>query len=534
MKSHFTVWDWIILAAYFAATMAIGLWLSRDNRSSSAFTSANGRLPGWACGLSIFATFLSSISFLALPGKSFADNWTPFAFSLSLPLATWIAARWFLPFYRKTEQISAYTHLEQRFGPWARVYASSFYLATQLARVAMVMYLMAMPLAMIMGVPISTVLLVTGGIVTLYAMIGGIVAVIWTDALQALVLIVGALTCLFLLIWRLPDGLAGFANMALTQNKFSMGSMDLLDWSGQTFWVVLLNGLFVNLQNFGIDQSYVQRYLASSSENEAQKSLWLGAMLYIPVSVVFFLIGTALFVFYQQHPGDLVEVRYAAAAQRLIQEGWQPGMEGFAEQVGIRAATLNNSQIGDGVFPHFIGKHLPSGFTGLLIAAIFAAGMSTISTSLNSAATVFHADFYERFFRRSKADSSALFVLRASTLAFGVAGSAAAFLLLRISSALDAWWTLSSICSGGILGLFLLGLIGRRTTNPAAITAVFCGLLMIAWITLSSAGWWPTVLNAWRCPLHAFLAIVTGTLVILFGGLAFSSLWHSPSYSSGE
>lgn len=522
MDSHFTTLDWTVLLAYFAATLGIGLYLSRGSRTAESFTSGSRSIPGWACGLSIFATFLSSISFLALPGKSFSSNWTPFAFSLSLPIATWIAVRWFLPFYRKSGEISAYAHLEHRFGPWARVYASSFYLLTQIARIAMVMYLMALPLAVIMGVPIAGVLLVTAVVVTAYSFVGGIVAVIWTDALQAVVLVGGALACLALMIHHLPDGAGGLLEVARDHGKFSLGSMTLDDWSRQTFWVVLLNGLFVNLQNFGIDQSYVQRYLASPTEKEARKSVWLGGMLYLPVSAIFFLIGTALFAFYLSRPADLTEVRDAVASQRLIREGLDPAASGFTAAVATKAATLGNADIGDGVFPHFIGKHLPPGVTGLLIAAIFAAGMSTVSTSLNSAATVFHADFFRRFLSKSGGES--LRILKLATLAFGVIGTSVSFLLLNVASALDAWWTLSSIFSGGILGLFLLGVMSRRASNPAAAAAVTCGVLVITWITLSTAGLWPESMGATKAPFHAFLAIVLGTLVILFGGIAFSTL----------
>lgn len=163
------------------------------------------------------------------------------------------------------------------------------------------------------------------------------------------------------------------------------------------------------------------------------------------------------------------------------------------------------------------------GVTGLLIAAIFAAGMSTISTSLNSAATVVHSDFFLRFFRPKADGRASLRVLRLATLAFGVVGTSVSFLLLNVASALDAWWTLSSIFSGGILGLFLLGLLCRRASNPAAAAAVVCGLLVIAWITLSSAGAWPESLGYAESPFHAFLAIVLGTLTILFGGIVLSA-----------
>jgi SSS family solute:Na+ symporter len=525
MTSHFKALDWWVLLAYFGVTLGVGLVLSRGSRSAEGFTAANRSLPGWVCGLSIFATFLSSISFLALPGKSFGSDWTPFAFSLSIPLATWIAVRWFLPFYRASGEVSAYAHLEHRFGPWARVYGSTFYLLTQMARIAMVMYLMAMPLAVIMGVPIGGILVATGVVVTFYALVGGIVAVIWTDALQAFVLIGGALACLALMVFQLPGGPGELFTVAADHGKFSLGETGLGDWSRQTFWVVLLNGFFVNLQNFGIDQNYVQRYIASGSEGEARKSVWLGGLLYVPVSAVFFLIGTALFAFYLSRPADLAEVRDAVASQRLIRAGADPSAAGFGEAVAAKGAALSNADIGDGVFPHFIGKHLPPGVTGLLIAAVFAAGMSTISTSLNSAATVLHSDFYQRFLRPAAGDRESLRVLRLATLAFGILGTSVAFLLLNVASALDVWWTLSSIFSGGILGLFLLGLLCRRASNPAAAAAVTCGLLVITWITLSTAGLWPASLDFARSPLHAFLAIVMGTLVILSGGVAFSSLF---------
>ena len=227
---------------------------------------------------------------------------------------------------------------------------------------------------------------------------------------------------------------------------------------------------------------------------------------------------------YFDRPADLAEVRDAVAAQKLLREGYDPALSGFATAVAAKASTLGYADIGDGVFPHFIGKHLPPGVTGLLIAAVFAAGMSTISTSLNSAATIFHADFHRRFFRPGGDERRSMRVLRIATLAFGITGTAVSFLLLNVASALDAWWTLSSIFSGGILGLFLLGFISRRASNPAAAAAVTCGLGVISWITLSAAGLWPVSLDAARAPFHAFLAIVLGTLVILFGGVAFSTL----------
>src|SRR5262245_52698443 len=184
MSNHFTPLDWLVLSAYFVGTMAVGFWCNRRSRSTEGFTAADRSLPGWVCGLSIFATYLSSISFLALPGKAYAANWNAFVFSLSLPVATWIAVRWFLPFYRKSGEVSAYAHLEHRFGPWARVYASLCFLLTQIARVGAVTYLMALPLSVLTSLDLRLLIVVLGASVALYSTVGGIVAVIWTDAFQ--------------------------------------------------------------------------------------------------------------------------------------------------------------------------------------------------------------------------------------------------------------------------------------------------------------------------------------------------------------
>ena len=249
MTVHFTWIDWLVLAAYFLGTMAIGFAFHRKSKSSEGFTAANRSLPGWVCGLSIFATFLSSISFLALPGRAFGTNWNAFVFSLSLPIATIFALRWFMPYYRRGGEVSAYAALEKRFGPWARIYAGAFYLLTQIARMGSVMYLMALALSVLLGWDIRFIILLTGVTVTIYAMVGGIVAVIWTDAIQAIVLILGALVSLTVLMLGMPEGPGQVFAIAAEHDKFSLGSFDITDWTGPTFFVVLVNGIAIRLQN---------------------------------------------------------------------------------------------------------------------------------------------------------------------------------------------------------------------------------------------------------------------------------------------
>ena len=279
----------------------------------------------------------------------------------------------------------------------------------------------------------------------------------------------------------MPEGAGQVFSIASESDKFSLGSFGL-SLNEPTFWVILIFGLFINLQNFGIDQSYVQRYATANSEHEAKKSVWLGALLYLPISALLFLVGTGLFAFYTAQPELLPE--------SIIK--------------------------GDKVFPHFIANELPTGITGILIAAVLAAAMSSVDSSLNGSATLTWCDLVKRFSRKEPDEATGMKVLHGATIAFGIIGTSAALAMTRVQSALDAWWKLSSIFSGGILGLFLLGLIVKKAKNAAAATAVAIGVLVIFWM---SASWLPENL---RPALHSNLTIVIGTLTIFFVGLLIS------------
>jgi SSS family solute:Na+ symporter len=492
LQTHFTLIDGLVLGGYFLMVLGIGFSFNKRSRSVEGFTAASRNLPGWLTGLSILGTYVSSISFLALPGKAYADNWNPFVFSISLPIATWIAVRWFLPHYRNSGHVSAYQHLEARFGPWARIYTSFCYLLTQLARMGAVMYLMALPMNVLLGWNITWIILVTGVTVTVYTFVGGIVAVIWTDAIQTVVLIIGALACGVVMIYSLPEGPGQLFVIAGEHGKFSLGSFGI-NLGEATFWVVLVYGLVINLQNFGIDQNFVQRYVASSSDSEARKSVWLGGLMYVPVSAVFFFIGTALFAYYVVNPEQLPP-EYAA------------------------------SGAADKVFPWFIISVLPPGLTGLLIAAVFAAAMSTVSTSLNSSATVILNDYFARFSKREIGEKRSMKILHLTTVVWGVLGTAIALAMTRAQSALDAWWTLAGIFGGGTLGLFLLGFVTKVVKSRGALVGVCCGVLLILWMTLSPH----TVFlpEALRSPFHNFLIIVFGTGMVMGAGFVVSVLMN--------
>ncbi len=479
-----------MLVGYFVLTLAVGLAFWRRSRTVEGFTAAERNLPGWLLGISIVGTYVSSISFLALPGKAFAANWNPFVFSLSLPLATWIGVRYFLPFYRRRTQVSAYSHLEERFGAWARTYASVCYLLTQLARIGTVTYLMALPMHVLLGWDIRLIIVATGITTTLYTFVGGISAVIWTDMIQTVILVAGALACAVLLVAGLPEGPGQLFRLAAEHDKFSLGSFGL-GVGEATFWVVLLYGVVINLQNFGVDQNFVQRYHTAKSDAAARRSLWLGGLMYVPISAMFFFIGTALFAYYTGNPDALPEA-YRDPAR------------------------------GDYVFPHFIVTALPAGVRGLLIASIFAAAMSTLSSSLNSSATIMLNDYYQRYWRPQATEDQKMRVLHVGTVTVGVLGTGIALAMIQVKSALDAWWMLAGIFGGGMLGLFLLGLLARQATAAAGLAGVGVGVAVILWMSLSPR--WTGALAAWRSPFHSFLIIVFGTAVILLVGFAVTLL----------
>ncbi len=484
--------DLIVLGTYLVSVVGIGLWLGRRRPDADEFMAAGRSLPGWAIGLSMFGSYISSISFLGNPGKAYADNWNAVAFTLATPIAAAIAVRWFVPFYLREGTISAYEHLERRFGRWARSYAVVCFLLYQMARTGSVVYLLAMAVAQLTDWSVPTTIIVTGALMTIYTFAGGIKAVVWVGVLQSAVLIAGTLACLLAVAMKTPGGAAEILRAGAAQDKFSLGSFSL-SLTSSTFWVVFVFGLVTHLTNFGVDQSYVQRYLTARSDRDAKRSVWLTALLYVPVAPIFFFIGTGLFVFYQQQP-----------------------------------ELLGSAMKADAVFPHFIVKQLPLGFAGLVVAAIFAASMDA---NLNSMATLTLCDLYKPYLRPTAGERESLRVLHASTLVWGAAGTAVGLAMIRVETALDAWWNLAGLFSGGVLGLFLLSLVSRRAGPVAGATAVACGVAVMAWMALPSleSTLKITLPALLRNPLHANMTIVVGTLTIFVVGLVVSLLRPEPA-----
>lgn len=478
--------DIAIIVAYIVGTTIFGCsFMFRKNGGAGdaeGFMTGSGKLPTWTVALSIFATHVSSIAFLGLPAKSFLTNWNPYVLSLTVPLAAVVAAIWFIPFYRSSGSVSAYSFLEARYGVWARLYASACFLVMQSARSGVILFLMAVLLHTLLGLPVVAVILVTGAATAAYSLMGGLSAVVWTDAIQSLILIAGTLLSIAVLGVLTPDLGSGLVT-AYESGKFSLGSFSFLDWSGETFWVIFIYALFINLQNFGIDQCFTQRYIAAKSRSAAVKSLLSSSVLYLASTALFVLIGTLLWIFVQASPGVVPEEVLAKS---------------------------------DAIFPWFIVKRLPVGISGILIAAIVAAAMSTVSTTLNSGATVLFEDYWRRFTKGKTSERSNLIFLRLATVGLAVFAILTGILVINVRSALTAFWAIQSVLSGGMLGLFILALLSRRAKGVHAAVATVLGLAGIAWVAFGQD------LTGLSFRLHVNLAIVVGTAALVASGAAFT------------
>ena len=482
--------DIVVLAAYLIGIVGVGLLFARRNRTADQYTTAERSFPGWAVGMSMFGSYISSISFLANPGKAFHDNWCAAGFTVATPLGLLIATKWFCDFYRKSGVVSAYDHLEHRFGGWARTYAVVCYLLLQMGRMGMITFLLAKAVVPLLsgGDPptwlMPAIILVTGALMTTYTLAGGIQAVVWTGVVQSMVLIAGPVICIIVLIANMPGGLPNVIKVAAQHGKFSFGPYDA-SLMHQTFWLVVINALVEHMRNWGVDQSYIQRYISARSDAEAKKSIWIAGLMYMPVGFFFFFIGSALFAFYQVQPHLL-------------------------------PPTIDRLKDPDAVFPYFITHQLPVGLSGLVIAAIFAASMDT---NLNSMATLTLCDIYKRYFRPNAGDRESLRVLHLATLFWGLTCIGFALIMtMKIGPTIDFGWKVGGLLGGGMLGLFLLGLATRVRSGAAAV-GVIVGVALILWMTLSKMAIWPAAWSRFVCPYHDLTIPVFGTIAVVVVGI---------------
>jgi len=440
-KTHFQPLDYAALVAYLVALIGAGVYFSRREKSTDDFFLAGRRVPWWAAGVSIFGTQLSAITFLAIPATVFATNWVPFLANMCIVAVAPVVVFFYLPFFRRLNVTTAYEYLEKRFSLAVRLFGSVSFILYQLGRMGIVVLLPALALAAVSGISVTAAILVMGVLATFYTVLGGIEAVIWTDVLQVVVLMGGALVCLGVVAAGTDGGLAGVVAQGAADGKFHLVNWTW-DCTAMALWVVVLGNFLGVLVPYTTDQAVVQRYLTTKDEQQAARSVWANAVLSVPASLLFFGIGTALYVFYKRSPGLL-----------------DPALD-------------NNA-----VFAAFIARELPAGVSGLVIAGVFAAAMSTLDSSMNSIATALVTDFYRRF-RPGAADGFCLGLARWLTGFLGALGTCAALLLASMNIR-HLWFFFTGmlgLLGGALAGVFALGIFTRRANGPGAIAGAVAGI----------------------------------------------------------
>jgi SSS family transporter len=434
-----------VLVLYLVLLLAIGWWASGRMHTSADYFTASGRIPWLAAGLSIFSTQLSAITYLALPARAFATDWSMMLYNLGILLVAPLVIFCYLPVYRRLGVASVYEYLDQRFGWGMRLVGSIGFIVYQLGRTGIIILLPALALSAVTGIDLHLCLLLMGLLSTAYTVMGGMEAVVWTDVLQTVVLLGGGIAAVAIMAGGVDNGLSGIIEQGGRLGKTTMLHTEW-DWAGDTVWVLALAAVFGNLIPYTSDQAVIQRYLSTADEGKTRRAIWTNALLSIPATFLFLLIGTCLFMFFRQHPASMTPIEKT-----------------------------------DQVFPLFIASQMPAGLAGLVVAGVFAAAMSSIDSSIHSVATVITTDLHRRVLPGAS-EGQILRIARWLTIALGVLATGTAIFLAHhdIRYLWDFFLTLIGMVMGTVAGVFALGIFVQRARAVHAWIGLGCGIGLIA------------------------------------------------------
>ncbi|RCR69945.1 sodium:solute symporter [Larkinella punicea] len=444
-----SVIDYLIIIAVLLINLYFGLRYARNQRTTETYFAAKGRVPAWAIGMSLLATLISSVTFLGYPSEGFSSNWILLVQGLMVPIVL-LGTIWFIvPLYRKVIGLSTYEYFEKRFGTFARYYSSIAFVLRQFSSMGTVFFLLAVALTNMTGVDTFYIIIVVGLIIIAVNLLGGIEAVIWLDVFQGFMLFASGILCVTVIIFSVKGGFSEVIDVASANGRTGFGPYDL-DLTKLTFFVMVINGMFYAIQKYGTDQTVVQRYLTAKTDKAAIKASILGISLTVPVWALFMFIGTALFVYYKQQP-------------------------------------LPASIRPDAVFPYFIMTQFPTGVVGFILAAMISAAICSLSADLNSLAAVGLEDFYKKS-RPARPDAEYLTVSKAIVVASGLTAILIGAFYLRAGNegVLGIVFTLYAIFSGGIVGIFLLGIFSARANRQGVNIAIVVCILFTAYAFLTS------------------------------------------------
>jgi len=442
--------NYLVVFFYLLISLLIGVYFSRKQKSTDDYFVGGGRIPWWASGLSVFGTLLSAITFMAIPAKSFTTDWSFFMLNVAAVAITPLIAFIFIPFFNRLNISTAYEYLERRFNYFARALGSVSFILFQLGRIGIVLLLPSLAISIVTGISVEICILLMGVLCVIYTAYGGIEAVIWTDVMQVIVLLGGSIVAIIWILSKTDASMTEIINYASEREKFNILNFDF-NFTESTFWVVFFGGLASAMVTQGTDQTVVQRFLTSTSIKDSQKTLYTNAILTIPATIIFFGIGTLLYIFYTEMPQKL------------------------------SPAISNN----DSLFPWYIVKELPMGVSGLLIAGIFSAAMSSISSSLNSVSTAFCNDLY-RHYNPNVQDVKLLRLAKIVTIFVGIFGVLLALWMANsnIKSLWDQFYRFLGLITGGLGGMFLLGMLTKRANTTGTMIGLVLSAVLLGYVSL--------------------------------------------------
>jgi solute:Na+ symporter, SSS family len=554
--------DWTILAAYLVWIVWDGLRLTKKSSELEGYFLASRSIPWWAVGLSVMATQLSAITMIGTTGQGYADGMRFIQFYYALPIAMVILSVTLVPFFHNARVFTAYEYLERRFDAKTRSFTAFLFLVSRAMACGAVISAPAVVLSVIMGVDVTTTCLLMGVPTALYTMFGGIQAVTWTDVKQMFLIVFGLVVAFGALLVSLPDTVGVTDALRIAGSTGRLQTFDFrFDLTDRyTFWSGTIAALFLFLSYFGTDQSQVQRYLTARSVDEARVSLLMSAYWKIPLQTLVLLVGVFIFLFYLFTPPPMlfntaheervrqgprgfeystIEARFNAAAESRGQaaerlaaayRSGEPAAVAFSEAAfatwDAEVRTIRQSAValvkdvsGDTsyndvnfVFPTWVTTQLPVGIIGLILAAIFAAAMSTISAELAALSTATIIDFYRRWIRPEASDRHFLNVSRFATGFWGLFASIIAIWSVELGSLIEVVNRFGSFFYGSILGVFLLAIGWKRATGNGAFVGLVAGM--------SAVGYVETFTDVEFLWLN-----VVGAVTVFVVGVAVSAVW---------
>lgn len=469
--------DWGVLIAYLVVMLGIGAVVTDRQQSTAEYFKASQQMHWLPVALAVVASLFSGIGFIGQPARVYRHDAAMIAWPFSILLVTPVVVYVLLPFYRRLDVTTAYEYLERRFGLNVRLLASALFLGKRLLWMALVAVAPALALSTVTGLDAAASIVIIGIGSTIYTGMGGARAVIWTDAVQFAVFMIGQCVIIGMVAYRVEGGLPEICRVGFVDHK-AWTSLDF-SLTQMTFWTVLIAGFFLGLSDLGADQLTVQRLLSAKDEKTAAKAMWFNAIFKFPSMVILLGMGVALWVFYKQYP----------------------------ERLGLDAADY------DKLLPYFVMRELPVGVRGLVIAAIFAAAMSSFSAGLNSMVTAYVVDWHERLGEGNVDDRKSLNLAKRLTYGLGCVVTLAGILIYKIgmASIIDTSNKYLGFFGGALLGIFLLGALSRRAKALPTVLGAILGVAAVFAIDAARLLFEHTYVNEY------FYSAISCLLTIAFG-----------------